>query len=109
MSDPLELRRKGIDATEAQIKRAMQDPNAKICEWPTSGLTFIYSLKERVIVRTGALGGDVFAIDGGWYYLDHVDCISEWMDILSVMPSFRRIPKGSKEWHEIMNRRVTTD
>ena len=80
----------GLDATEAEIRRALSDPAARAVEWENGGLTFILSERHLVIVRTGALGGDVREVHGGWRYLRLVDCLKEWTDIRQTAGAFRK-------------------
>lgn len=80
----------GLDATESEIRLALSDPNAKYCEWESAGLTFVLSEKEMVIVRAGAMGGDVRDVHGGWKYFNLQSLYKEWHEITAVEPSYKR-------------------
>ena len=55
-------------ASETEIKRAMGDKDAEIIECPVISCTFIVSQKTLTTLRTSAMGGDMFEIEGGWVY-----------------------------------------
>ncbi len=77
------------EATEIEIKRAMQDPNVEVCEWPIGKLTYLFSDKNRTIVRTGELGGDTREIHGAWVYPNPLFAWNEWLEIT-------HLPQGVK-------------
>ncbi len=83
----------GLDATEPEIRRTLLKPS-EVIEWETGGMTFLLGLrpndKEYVIVRAGALGGDVRNVHGGWRYLRLVDCMKEWAEIRLVAGAYRQ-------------------
>jgi hypothetical protein len=80
----------GLDATESELRNAIGDPGAVYVEWENAGLTWIMSDRYHVIVRTGALGGDVRDVQGGWKYLRREHMLKEWEEIKAVAESFRR-------------------
>lgn len=55
-------------ATDAEVARAMRDKTADVIETPVTGCTFIVSRRYLTTLRAGAMGGDVFSIEGGWVY-----------------------------------------
>lgn len=79
--------------TEAECKRFMrchETPPHEVIEWETNEMTFHRCPRLHMILRTGAMGGDVRSIDGGWLYLtaDHMD--KEWREIGEVAKAFKR-------------------
>lgn len=82
----------GFEATEADITKAIKDPNARYCEWQGAGITFILSLDEKggTIVRTGAMGGDILDVHGGWRYLKRDHALKEWFDIIFMEGEYKR-------------------
>ncbi len=76
--------------TEDECKKVLGDPDAEIIEWETNGLTFVKSSKHLGIVRTGAMGGDVANVHGGWKYLNFGHLIKEWREIKLVSRAFTR-------------------
>jgi hypothetical protein len=77
-------------ANPRQLKAATRDPDAEYLEWESAGYTFIKSPRHNVIVRTGAMGGDVLDIHGGWKYLLPAHMEKEWQEIKTLADSFRR-------------------
>jgi hypothetical protein len=80
----------GLEATEPELRRALSDPRAVVVEWENAGLTFVASERDLVIVRTGAMGGDVREVHGGWRYFNIQSFLKEWGEITTVAQSFRR-------------------
>lgn len=76
--------------TEDETKRVLQNVSAVI-EWETVGYTFIKSDKELAIVRSGALGGDVRELHGGWKYLNLLHMNIEWNEIRLASEPFRKL------------------
>lgn len=76
--------------TEAECKSVLSDDKAETCEWETNGFTFVMSTKHLGILRTGAMGGDVREVHGGWKYLRPRDLYKEWREITSLVPAFSR-------------------
>jgi hypothetical protein len=77
-------------ASPRKIKAATQDTDAEYLEWESAGYTFVKSPAHLVIVRAGAMGGDVLDIHGGWEYLLPAHMEAEWREIKSLAESFRR-------------------
>jgi hypothetical protein len=75
--------------TEAECKAIAQDNTAVIVEWQTNGLSFIASAKYLGIMRTGALGGDMRDIHGGWKYDLPSAFNKELAEIKRVAPAFQ--------------------
>lgn len=75
-------------ADEDELKKAVGDPHARIIEWASVGLTFVRSDRQCVIARTGALGGDVRQVHGGWFYLNTILLAADWQEILYVAKAF---------------------
>jgi hypothetical protein len=89
--DPFAISRLAIgEASEQDIKYTLQDPKAQVIEWETIGVTFVLSVRWRVILRTGAMGGDTFEVQGGWKYALPSHALKEWKEIKALIPSFQR-------------------
>jgi len=76
-------------ATDKELKAALQTTDA-IIEWESIGLTFHRSLQTLVIVRSGAMGGDVHEVHGGWVYLIPGHLLKEWEEIGIGGTAYRR-------------------
>lgn len=59
-------------ASEAETERAMRDKSAEVIEAPVIGATFIVSRRTLTTLRAGAMGGDVFSVEGGWVYANDI-------------------------------------
>lgn len=70
-------------ATEADIRRALTHSSG-VLEWETVGYTFVQSARARVIVRSGALGGDTQEVHGGWKFANVFAMERAWQEILLV-------------------------
>lgn len=70
-------------ATEADIRLALDNSDG-VLEWETVNLTFVRSTYARVIVRSGAMGGDVREVHGGWKYANVFALERAWQEILVV-------------------------
>jgi len=68
-------------ANDQELTRAVKDKAQQVIEWRTIGYTFIMSPRNLVIVRAGALGGDLATVHGGWKYLTAGHMHSEWREI----------------------------
>lgn len=79
-------------ASEQDVKQALQsqDPIDGVIEWEGVGFTFIRSTKALTIVRSGAMGGDVRVVHGGWRYLTRDDMLKEWNEIRQVAEAYKR-------------------
>lgn len=76
------------EASDAEITQAIKDKSGlTYIEWPIGGLTFIRNRKRKLIIRTGALGGDIKSVHGGWYYHTRDMLDLDWEEI-------RRLPEG---------------
>jgi hypothetical protein len=80
-------------ATDKELKAALQTTDA-IIEWPAIGFTFHRSLQTLAIVRTGALGGDVREVHGGWVYMIPGHLLKEWEEINIGGEAYRRTRHG---------------
>lgn len=70
------------ELTQAELKEAMaRKDGVMVAEWPGMGKTFLGHRASLTIVRTGALGGDVRTVDGGWLYLNDVTWLMDWSEI----------------------------
>jgi hypothetical protein len=54
--------------TEEQCRRVISDSEAEVVEWAIGNVTFVCSRRYLSIVRTGAMGGDMMQVDGGFVY-----------------------------------------
>jgi hypothetical protein len=71
-------------ASEEEVKRAMGDKNAQIIEAPVIGCTFIVSRATCITLRTSAMGGDLFEIEGGWVYTNDIAQLLDRNELLIV-------------------------
>lgn len=55
-------------ASDGEIQRVMRDKESEVIECPGVGITFLCSFRFLTILRSGAMGGDVRNIEGGWVY-----------------------------------------
>lgn len=74
-------------ASEADIRAALDDSDS-IIEWETIGFTFVRSSRHLVIVRSGALGGDVRTVHGGWKFANIFQLEMAWREIRAVANCF---------------------
>lgn len=78
------------DATEEEMKRATRDKDAIVVEWDT-GVTFLASYKELVLIRMGSMGADVKDIHWGRKYLSPLHLGKEVGEVQIVARGMRRI------------------
>jgi len=73
-------------ATEAQVKATLKDPDVLICEWEYQNLTFLCSYKTGCILQTSAMGGGLGAYQVNWglYYMVPKFQTADWADITRV-------------------------
>lgn len=70
-------------ATDEDVRAALEDSDG-VLEWETVGYTFVKSARACVIVRSGALGGDVREVHGGWKFANPFRMEMAWNEILVV-------------------------
>lgn len=71
-------------ASEAELKRAMNDTMLRIREVPFIGMTFCISPERLTIVRCSALGGDTRNIEGGWVYGNSITMMLDEQELVTL-------------------------
>ena len=79
------------ELTEEQIRRMLRQRDNEICEWEVTNHTFLMNRRLCMIVRTNALGADVFHVHGGWFYANSIELLADWQEIKDVAANTRVI------------------
>lgn len=72
------------ELTRSELVSTLQRRDLVVAEWPGMGLTFLSHRPLLRIVRTGALGGDVRDVHGGWLYSNDISFMLDWTEIMYV-------------------------
>lgn len=77
-------------ATEHEVRAALSNKQATVVEVPAIASTFVISYAHRVMVRTTAMGGDTFNVEGGWTYDNPFSLMIEHQEVSQLAANSRR-------------------
>lgn len=71
------------ELTERELKWLTKNHinEALIVEWEWANQTYFLFERHSAIVRSGAMGGDVFDLHGGWKYANPLSARLDWAEI----------------------------
>lgn len=71
-------------ASETECARVLKDNTAEVLEATVIENTWIVSMLHMTILRCGAVGGDVFNVEGGWVYANPFSMMRDLEEIRTV-------------------------